>query len=265
MKIEKLNENQIKCTLTREDLASRQLKVTELAYGSEKAKQLFRDMMQQAFRDFHFEAENSPLMIEAIPLSPDSLVIIVTKVPDPEELDSRFARFSPEDGPGASAESLSGIDDVMSLISRLTKAAKSAVDASSAVKNQKAGSGAKVPALPGTEQEHSETDEAPDSSREIYRLSRFYLFHDLETLIRASQAAASDYAGHNSLYKNPDDGHLYLILQKGDTKAETFNCLCNILSEYGLQADFTTGLEELFREHMQVLLSGNALQTLRTL
>ena len=33
MKIEKINDNQIRCTLTRADLADRQLKLSELAYG----------------------------------------------------------------------------------------------------------------------------------------------------------------------------------------------------------------------------------------
>lgn len=60
MKIEKLNENQIRCTLTHADLAARHLKLSELAYGTEKAKSLFRDMMQQASFDFGFEAENIP-------------------------------------------------------------------------------------------------------------------------------------------------------------------------------------------------------------
>ena len=41
MKIEKLNENQIRCTLTRADLAERQLQLSELAYGTEKAKITF--------------------------------------------------------------------------------------------------------------------------------------------------------------------------------------------------------------------------------
>ena len=41
MKIEKVNDNQIRCTLTREDLASRHLKISELAYGSEKTRALF--------------------------------------------------------------------------------------------------------------------------------------------------------------------------------------------------------------------------------
>ena len=79
MKIEKVNENQIRCTLTREDLASRELKISELAYGTEKAKSLFRDMMQQANFEFGFEAEDIPLMIEAIPLNADCIVLIITK------------------------------------------------------------------------------------------------------------------------------------------------------------------------------------------
>ena len=84
MKIEKINDNQIRCTLTRDDLATRQIKLSELAYGTEKAKSLFRDMMMQAQAEYGFEADNIPLMIEAIPITPDSIVLIITKVEDPE-------------------------------------------------------------------------------------------------------------------------------------------------------------------------------------
>lgn len=93
MKIEKLNDNQIRCTLTRNDLAERQLKLSELVCGSDKAKSLFQDMMKQAASEFGFEAEDMPLMIEAVPASSDSIVLIITKVDDPEELDSRFSKF----------------------------------------------------------------------------------------------------------------------------------------------------------------------------
>ena len=37
MKIEKINENQIRCTLTRQDLEDHQIRLSELAYGTEKA------------------------------------------------------------------------------------------------------------------------------------------------------------------------------------------------------------------------------------
>ena len=75
---------------TEKYLAERQIKLSELAYGTEKAKMLFRDMMQQASFDFGFEADDLPLMIEAIPSSSDSITLIITKVEDPEELDTRF-------------------------------------------------------------------------------------------------------------------------------------------------------------------------------
>ena len=95
MKIEKINDNQIRCTLTREDLENHQIRISELAYGTEKAKKLFRDMMQQAQIQFGFEADNIPLMIEAIPVSTESIILIITKVEDPEELDTRFSKFAP--------------------------------------------------------------------------------------------------------------------------------------------------------------------------
>ena len=74
MRIEKINDHQIRCTLNQKDLSDRELRISELAYGSEKAKALFRDMMQQASYEFGFEAEDIPLMVEAIPMYPDSQI-----------------------------------------------------------------------------------------------------------------------------------------------------------------------------------------------
>ena len=95
MRIEKVNDNQIRCTLTGEDLASRNIRVSELSYGSDKAKSLFRDLMQQASLMYNFDSEGMPLVVEAIPLNESCIVLLVTKVEDPEELDTRFASFSP--------------------------------------------------------------------------------------------------------------------------------------------------------------------------
>ena len=95
MKMEKINDNQIQCTLTKEDLERHHIRLSELAYGTEKAKRLFRDMMQQAQQELGFESDNTPLMIEAIPVNADSIILIITKVDDPEELDTRFSKFAP--------------------------------------------------------------------------------------------------------------------------------------------------------------------------
>ena len=108
MKIEKINDNQIRCTLTRDDLNNRQLKLSELAYGTEKAKELFREMMQQAAIEFGFEADNIPLMIEAIPISEDSLMITVTKVSGAGEMGMLFGSNIPD---GRPAEETTGPSD----------------------------------------------------------------------------------------------------------------------------------------------------------
>ena len=126
MKIEKVNDHQIRCTLTKADLIDRELKISELAYGTEKAKNLFRDMMQQASFECGFEAENIPLMIEAIPLNSECIILIITKVEDPEELDTRFSKFAPSvhDSDEESSEESSenyyeGADDVLDLFKKI--------------------------------------------------------------------------------------------------------------------------------------------------
>ena len=87
MRIEKINENQIRCILSKKDLADRQIKLSELAFGSEKARGLFRDMIEQANDEFGFEADDMPLMIEAMPLSDDNIVLQITKVENPEDVE----------------------------------------------------------------------------------------------------------------------------------------------------------------------------------
>ena len=122
MTIERINENQIRCTLTKEDLYSRQLKISELAYGSEKVKELFVEICKRAFVECNFQIEDTPLMIEAIPVSQDCLVLVMTKVNDPEELDTRFSHFTAppdESDPILSNEERVYADEVLGCIPAL--------------------------------------------------------------------------------------------------------------------------------------------------
>ncbi len=256
MKIEKINDKQIRCTLTREDLANRQIKLSEFAYGSDKAKALFQDMMQVAAQDFGFEADNTPLVIEAVPVSIDSLILIITKVDDPEELDTRFSRFSPEDPSQGENYSLSdlrdrieGADDILGLIKKISEARKRAAQQ----------------AQKQAQQAESAQQESIEEDEEVRRLTRFYLFQSLDDAIRAAGVLDSVYDGPNSLYKNPDNGEYYLLLEKAESSAEQFNKICNVLSEYASPCKFTPGLEAHFSEHMETILADHALQSLSQL
>ena len=258
MKIEKINDNQIRCTLTKEDLLSREIKLSELAYGTEKAKSLFRDMMQQAAYEFGFEANDIPLMIEAIPLSSDSIILIITKVEDPEELDTRFAKFSPQQpgeqlfGGSPIASKLEGADDVLGLFNKIRNAKKKAMEQYQA----------ETPAKEGTEKEEPESAPADTAS---FNLTRLYRFRDLDTVIRAAHILEGHYDGENSLYKDPLTREYHLIISKSDHTPEEFNKICYILSEYAGNRKYVPTMRAFYQEHMDVIVKDNALQKLAQL
>lgn len=80
MKIEKISDSQIKFTLNQADLTGMNIRLEELAAPTEKTQQMFRDMMEKAMEECDFLVDNSPLMVEAVPVSLDSIMIIVTKM-----------------------------------------------------------------------------------------------------------------------------------------------------------------------------------------
>ena len=283
MKIEKINDRQIRCILTKEDLEDRKIRLSELVYGGEKARGLFRDMLMKAAEELGFDYNNNPLMVEAVPTGHEQLVLIITRVDDPEELDTRFSRFSAdpsgekENAFSSLAQSLTGADDILNLLKRFTQArgglqgTSSSGDRSGA-KDQKSqntgGQGKKSPRRGSGGQGGLKTEPAPEAVREltpeeIYGYTRFYLFRSQDNVIHPAQGIGSGYEGWNSLYKNPDDGAYYLLVRKMDTDPEKFNRICNVLSEYSMPMDYSTGMDEFFREHMKVILSGNALQGLQ--
>ena len=49
-------------------------------------------MIQQASTEFGFDTDNFPVMIEAIPVSPDCLILVITKVEDPDKIFVNFDR-----------------------------------------------------------------------------------------------------------------------------------------------------------------------------
>jgi len=246
MRIEKLNDNQIRCTLTKDDLANRQIKLSELAYGTEKAKDLFRDMMQQAAIDFGFEADNIPLMIEAIPLPNECIVLIITKVEDPDELDTRFAKFAPGNE--------SSLEDLSDLGSILPEGADNVLDMFRKLIDRH---------LKGETTEEKE-EKAIALASEL-DLTRLYFFPDLDTVIDAAHVLKDYYKGCNSLYRMVRDGNYCLVIRKSGHTPEEFNKISNILSEYGTSEKYAAASEAYLEEHEELMVKDEALQKLALL
>ena len=249
MKIEKINDNQIRCTLNSDDLSTRQIKLSELAYGSEKAKNLFRDMMIQAQDECGFEADNLPLMIEAIPITADSIVLIITKVEDPEELDTRFSKFAPslDDDSAHTPDipAITGADDILDIFQKLCEGK---LKKSSGTKKEKKS--------PATQPKTESTDEG-----EKPEIIRIFHFSDLDGVIDASRGLNNCYDGENTLYRDAAGQYLLVLHQAGCTP-EDFNKVCNILSEYGRGKACTPAREAFLGEHGETIAKGRALQDL---
>lgn len=260
MKIEKISENQIRCTLSRDDLVDRELRISELAYGSEKAKALFRDMMQQANYEFGFEAEDIPLMIEAIPVSPECLILVITKVEDPDELDTRFSKFSPDtDGEEDSYEDSdeeSYADEIINCYGQMDELLDDSTD------DNKVEFIPLADTLTPNTEEPGEENAAEKSISIQTNLLKIFTFRSLDEVIKLSNVLFTYYKGENSLYKNPVNSVYYLVISKSDHTPEEFNKICNIVSEYGKMERTTYASPYYYEEHFEPIIKNNAIQIL---
>ena len=245
MKLERVNDHQIRCTLTRADLAQRELKISELAYGSDKAKKLFRDMMQKATYELGFEAEDTPLMIEAVPVSADSIILIITKVEDPEELDTRFANFAPS--VHESSESSSPIEQ---LIQSLSSDAENVLDLFKKYRQAT------------NNDESVASDNTIKEASQGFEITKIFSFEKLSDVISVAKLLSKFYAGENALYKSKKSGKLILVIHKSHHTPEDFNKVCNIISEYGVAEKYTEAYASYLEENGDTIIGEHALLTL---
>jgi len=249
MKIEKISDNQIRCTLSKEDLIDRELKLSELAYGTEKAKALFRDMIQQAAYEFGFEVGDIPLMIEAIPISTESLVLVITKVEDPEELDTRFSSFTSLTAPNDNIdeeedelfadEIISRLEEMEAVIPQEDDEIDDILEMVDAVK--------------------SKTEE---KTKIISNLTKIYSFNTLDEVTMLSKVLYGFYTGDSTLYKSRTKTVYYLVINKSNHTPEEFNKVCNIISEYGKPIRSTYATQTFLDEHYEVIIKNKTINVL---
>ncbi|MFT4142910.1 MAG: adaptor protein MecA [Mobilitalea sp.] len=257
MKIEKISDNQIRCTLNKSDLIDREIKISELAYGTEKAKALFRDMIQQAFYEFGFEVDDIPLMIEAIPVSTECLILVITKVEDPDELDTRFSKFSSFNINGNDKEDTDEDSYADEIISSFDQMDDISDDVEDTLKDDSIeDSEVSKASLPNPSTPSTSGAQIP------VKLTKVYSFRSLKEVIELANIMLGTYHGHNTLYKNALTSTYYLVISISDHTPEEFNKICNIISEYGRVEKASYASSSYYEEHYEVIVKNHALQIL---
>ncbi len=256
MKLERINENQIRCTLSHTDLADRELKISELAYGTEKAKALFQEMMSQASDELGFEANNIPLIIEAIPVSHESIMLIITKVEDPEELDTRFSRFSSlDDADDSDSDETECPYPDTEVIHDIFKRLSNDIIAKVA---------AKEGLIPNTDQVSPDQSDS-EKIQETHTLFRIYEFSSLDQASEYATLLPNDFECISTLYKNPANHRYLLVLSNEEIDDAAFNHACCLASEFGTGIKASTNTLYYYDEHYETIIRSNAVGVLRNL
>lgn len=231
MKIERISDNQIRCTLNKEDLAGKETLLNELAFGSDKAKGLFRELMKKASAELGFETNDIPLMVEAIPVSKDCLILVITRVDNPEDFHEHYKKLS-KNLP-LEHLSLSGDSDLSEFTDLLGDLGKS-----------------QSPELE-EHMKHALTDTSVG----------IYCFHSLEDVSDAAKLL-KNYAVRSTLYKDTENRCYYLSLTSLDEspKTDVMDEIHDILSEYCKRLPNTYATKALFNEHLKTIIQKQAIE-----
>ncbi|MCR5210631.1 MAG: adaptor protein MecA [Lachnospiraceae bacterium] len=255
-KIERINDNQIKCILTKEDLAARKISFRELTFGSAQANSLLRDMMQQASFQFGFEADDKPLMIEIVPMQSGMVVFVITKVvgnaptgsdPEDEMDDIPFAEADesaekveePAVSDNTAEQSLKNVP-----VPPVTPIARSIQDLLHEM----------FPANKNTSPKQAAVSENKEN--------RCFVFNSLDNLFAASEALKDFACGDSALYKDNSTGDYYLLVHSKGLDAGEYKNLCMILSDFCTRSFKTGAYEAYVREHFKAVKESMALQAL---
>ena len=94
---------------------------------------------------------------------------------------------------------------------------------------------------------------------------RIYEFRTLNEVSCLSEQLPADFKCGNTLYKNPNNGHYYLVLSSEGVSRTVFGSICRLASEFGSIQKASANTLYYFDEHYETIIRENALQILRSL
>jgi adapter protein MecA 1/2 len=180
-------------------------------------------------------------MIEAMP-SVDEVVLIITKVNNPEELDDKVSQFTGEVIDTSSNVVFPQIDGLEKLdgADRMVELLKTMKDTLEKIKKR-------IDGKPKSEKSES---------------LKLFAFSSITGVITACKLISSLYEGNNSLYKDSSSDSYILALTRSVMSTAEFNRICNMLSEYSTPDSADGAVLAFLEEHCEILLANDAVKKL---
>lgn len=95
MKIEKVDDNKVKITLSFEELEMRNITLSDIEKNNAAAKNLFTSLIEETNLDEDFKFENSQLFIEASADNNNTFILTITKIEDLPDI-NKYSRQNPK-------------------------------------------------------------------------------------------------------------------------------------------------------------------------
>lgn len=246
MTIKRNSDNQITCTISANELAERKLCLGDLSYGSKHAKSLVSEIMKIAKEEIGFSSDNLPLVVEAIPMENDDVMFVITKAEYPEELDARFSRFTPADETEYPPTDEISIDDTASNIFKHLETLANEIS---------------------EEDVETEIDTSSKSENRKPKAPPYmiYSFDSMEDLISLAKLISTELPLPSSIYKTGQGQGFHLLVSPGDSSAEKFKSICEVISEYSSKDRRLKGSDLLLKEHYKAVIEKDALEVLSKL
>ena len=287
MEMARVSDTQIRFILDKDDLEKKDMDFKDLAFSSDKANKLFKELLSIAQVSLGFELNGDPIVVEAVPLGDGRVMLMVNKVDKEDTRHDRLARlanledldmsmfehveltderYGSEDSDdsdelffeGEQEDDSDEEDDSREDGAALTAARpKTPEEINGAVENLLKGI---MKNSERTSAGHLRNDPTVKKRNEAV----FY-FENISNVIAASHLVRGMYHSTNSLYKNEREGRLYLHLQCDRDKEEQFKKACAALCEFGDPCRSTYATKHYLDEHFKLIRKDNALQTLSTL
>ena len=229
MKLERLSENQIRCTLTDADLSDRNITLSELASGNQKLHEFIREIMEQASDEFGFDAAGKPLVIETKRSGSEKIVFTFTKIESPED----FLRM---------------------ILSHAFREISMTMSGDGGMQEPPAVEGIPEESVPvgiGFYQE-------PTSA-----VADIFSFDKLSVISELANAVSIGSCDRSYLYKDDISDVYYLILEKDRPGDEAFHRLCLTAGEFGVPVYMGPEAHAFFEEHLECLAKGDALEVMK--
>lgn len=226
MKIELGSPNQIRCFMTSADLKFRNIDLQNFYYGTPGFRNLYKEITDYAYRTFGFSSDNGPMLTEVIPMRDNSLIILITKVDEADELDGRFSDFSTPP------------DEENNMIMEPITTGN----------------------LFGDIKPVSDIGDTPVSSRDSVSSVLFH-FQSIDALVEFASEFGSNFEGVNHLYQDANSG-FSLIIEPWNCPKQDYLAFLNRLSDYAHQVPIAGFGIISYQEHNELLISSCALQTL---